>query len=101
MRPDEPGAESPESMKKRAAALREAAGRAKALAGPLGTHLDLPVSTATAQGVWYGPYATDSTRQLLEDQKATRGLAGDLVASAAAWLKEAERLESEAAAAPK
>lgn len=88
-------------MKKRAAALREAAGRAKTLAGPLGTHLDLPVSTATVPDVWSGPYAGDSTRQLLEDQKTVRGLASDLVASAAAWLKEAERLESEAAAAPK
>lgn len=88
-------------MKKRATALREAAGRAKTLAGPLGTHLDLPVTTATGKDVWSGPYAADSTQQLLEDQKAVRGLATDLVATAAEWLKEAERLETEAAAAPK
>ena len=88
-------------MKKRAAALRVAAGRAKALISPLGTHLDLPVGTATTKDVWHGPYATDSTGQLQADQKSVRGLAEDLRISAEAWLKEAERLETAAAAAPK
>lgn len=100
-RPDEPGAESPEAMKKRAAALREAAGRAKTLAGPLGTHMDLPVKSATADDVWHGPYAQESTARLQKDQKTVRGLAADLNATADAWIREAERLESEAASAPK
>ena len=100
-RPDEPGAETPEAMKKRAAALREAAGRAKTLAGPLGTHMDQPVKSATADDVWHGPYAKDSTARLQKDQKTVRNLAADLTASADAWIREAERLESEADAAPK
>jgi hypothetical protein len=88
-------------MKKRATALRAAASRAKALLSPLGTHLDLPVTTATTKDVWHGPYAADSTGRLQADQKSVRGLADDLRISAEAWLKEAERLETAAAAAPK
>lgn len=86
-------------MKKRAKALREAAGKAKALAAPLGTHVDTPVTGATEKDVWHGPYAEDSTKTLLGDQKNLRTMASDLVASAEQWIREAERLESAAKAA--
>jgi hypothetical protein len=86
-------------MKKRATALREAAGRAKALATPLGTHVDTAVTGATEKDVWYGPYAEDSTKSLLQDQKSLRTMAGDLTASAEAWIREAENLEAAAKAA--
>jgi hypothetical protein len=86
-------------MKKRAQALRAAARKAKALASPLGTHVDAAVTSATADGVWHGPYAVDSTRSLREDQKSLRELAADLLASAESWIREAEKLEAEAKAA--
>jgi hypothetical protein len=86
-------------MKKRAQALREAARRAKALASPLGTHIDKAVTSATADGVWHGLYAIESTRSLLQDQKNLRELAADLVVSADSWIREAEKLEADATAA--
>ncbi|GAA1636370.1 hypothetical protein GCM10009744_26790 [Kribbella alba] len=86
-------------MKKRAQALREAARRAKALAPPLGTHIDKAVTSATADGVWHGPYAIESTRSLMQDQKNLRELAADLVVSADSWIREAEKLEADAKAA--
>ena len=86
-------------MKERARKLREAAARAKALMGPLGTHLDAVVTSATTKDLWSGQFATDSTTSLTGDQKSLRGLAEDLGISAAAWLKEAESLETAASAA--
>jgi hypothetical protein len=86
-------------MKERARKLREAAARAKALMGPLGTHLDSVVTSATTKDLWSGQFATDSTTSLTGDQKSLRGLAEDLRISAAAWLKEAENLETAASAA--
>ena len=97
--PDKSAGESPESMKERARKLREAAGKAKTLAGPLGTHLDKVVTSATADKVWHGPFATDSTASLQRDQKKLRQLAADLIASASEWVREAEKLEAAAKAA--
>ncbi len=97
--PPEPDAESPESMKKRALALRDAARRAKLLIPPLGTHLDTAVKSATADGVWHGPYPVEATTSLAQDQKQLRELANDIQATAESWLREAERLEAAAKAA--
>jgi hypothetical protein len=86
-------------MKRRAQALREAARKAKAMASPLGTHVDQAVTSATEEGVWHGPYAVESTRSLLRDQKNLRELAADLVVSADSWIREADKLEAAAKAA--
>jgi prophage DNA circulation protein len=97
MRPDDE-VESPASMRRRAAALRDCAARAKRIAGSLGPYLDAAVATATAEKLWQGPFAQQSTARLQAERGKLRAMAQDLVASAHAWQAEAQRLEDDAAA---
>ncbi|MDI6409781.1 MULTISPECIES: hypothetical protein [Streptomyces] len=92
--------ETPQQAQARAQRLRQHAARARGLAGSLGSALDTGVSKATADGVWYGPYAERVTGQLREKQRALEGLANGLRATATSWDQQAEQLETEAAAAP-
>ena len=91
--------ESAASMRRRAASLRETAARGRRAAGSLGDLLDDDVTTARSDGLWYGTFARETTATLESEHTAARCSAEDLQAAAAAWVREAERLEELADAA--
>ena len=89
--------ETPAQKKERAGQLRDCAARARGIAGALGPYLDKAVNRATANpSIWTGPYATATTRMLAGHRSSLGTMASDLLADAARWEAEANRLEDEA-----
>ncbi|MFE2373901.1 hypothetical protein [Streptomyces sp. NPDC059398] len=97
-RPDDPAGETPEQLKKRAGDLRACARKARSLAKKLGPHLDGAAKKArqTDPPVWRGPFAAQSTRQIVNRRGTLRQMASALMNDAGRWDTEADRLDDQA-----
>ncbi|WP_369206688.1 hypothetical protein [Streptomyces sp. PU-14G] len=93
--------ETPEQARARAQRLRDHADKARNLAGSLGSALDTGLSKASADGVWFGPYAERVTAALRDRRRSLDGMAQGLRATAQHWDHEADLLDQEAVAAGK
>lgn len=101
VRPDEPAGETPEQLKKRADDLRACARKARALAKTLGPHLDAAAKKAqqTDPPVWQGPFATQTTTQIVNRRSTLGQMASALMGDAGRWDTEADRLDEQAKSA--
>ncbi|MCX4549037.1 hypothetical protein [Streptomyces sp. NBC_01500] len=100
-RPEDPAGETPEQLKKRAEDLRACARKARALANRLGPHLDGAAKKAQQSDppIWQGPFATDSTRQIVNRSRTLGQMASALMHDAGRWGVEADRLDDQMKAA--
>jgi hypothetical protein len=89
---------TPEQLAERAGQLREAARRARELAGSLGGYIDGPVTTATEAdpAIWTGPFAEEAGGALMTQQSTMRRMADSLVSDASRWESEAQAMDDEA-----
>ncbi|MEO3750878.1 hypothetical protein [Streptomyces sp. B6B3] len=89
---------TPEQLGDRAEKLREAATRARELAGSLGEYLDSAVTKATGDdpSIWTGPYAEEASGHLRGQQTTLRAMASSLLADATRWENEAGQMDDEA-----
>ncbi len=89
---------TPEQLGDRAEKLREAATRARELAGSLGEYLDSAVTKASGDdpSIWTGPYSEEATGHLQGQQSTLRTMAQNLVADASRWDNEAGQMDDEA-----
>ena len=86
------------------AVLASAAQRARTAAQGLGTYLDSEVTRAGATGkdqIWKGIYALSVAATLSQRRSTLQTMASDLVADAARWGTEADKLDERAKQAGK
>ncbi|MEV7524660.1 hypothetical protein [Streptomyces sp. NPDC091371] len=97
-RPDEPAGETPEQLRKRANDLRACARKARGLAKTLGPRLDADAKKAQQADppVWKGPFATQSTTQIVNRRGTLNQMASALMHDAGRWETEADRLDEQA-----
>ncbi|MFJ6798658.1 hypothetical protein [Streptomyces sp. NPDC091268] len=98
VRPEDPAGETPEQLKKRADDLRACARKARGIAKTLGPHLDAAAKKAQQADppVWQGPFATQSTTQIVNRKSTLGQMASALMHDAGRWDTEADRLDEQA-----